>query len=74
MFINLKNGEVSVKTYRDASATVTDLEDMLCAIKNQTGEHLVIDADGVKEALEDGDFLGSIKATQDAVEAIHNEL
>ena len=74
MFVNLKNGHVDIKSFRDSSATVTDLEDMLKALENETGEHLVISMEGVKDALEDGSFIESINADQDAVEYLHSYL
>ena len=74
MFINLVEGKLTLNSHRNPEAQATDLEDMLSAIESQTGETLVISADGVKNALEDGEFLGTIKATQEAVEDLHGAL
>lgn len=74
MFINLKDGVITVKTYRDPAALATDLPDMLHAIDKETGEHLVIDADGVREVLEDGEFKDTVSVSPLAVEELHAAL
>ncbi len=39
-FANLKNGRVSIQTFRDVQATVAGFNDIKNAIKNNTGERL----------------------------------
>ena len=42
-FLNLKNGQLSINTYRFADALATDQEDLYSAFKNETGETLTAD-------------------------------
>lgn len=44
-FLNLKNGEVSINTYRLADAQVTDVLDIVSAKHNDTGETLTASLD-----------------------------
>jgi hypothetical protein len=74
LFINLAAGRVSVATYRNPSAGVTDLKDILLALHNETEETLVCSAEGASDALCDGQWLADIGADQNAVEEVYNAL
>lgn len=79
MFINYNpQTGVSVSTSRNPSATSGDLSDLVKAVVS-SDESICCDADGAKDALEDGAFLASLnvadeEALQSAVEEIHAAL
>ena len=79
MFINFNiQSGVSLKTSRDPSALVGELSDLVKAVV-AGDEAVCCDAEGAKDALEDGAFLASLciadeDALQSAVEEIHAAL
>jgi hypothetical protein len=48
-FVNYKNGDVSINTYRFADAQVTDVNDLLKSHDNQSDEILVASIDTDQE-------------------------
>ena len=79
MFINYnpKSG-VSVSTSRNPSATSGELSDLVSAVIS-ADESICCNAEGAKDALEDGAFLATLNiddedAIQAAVEEIHAAL
>ena len=74
MFINLKDGKITVKSYRNPNANACELSDILEAVENETGETLVCSADGAADALCDGEYLGTLDISQATVEAVYNAI
>lgn len=74
MFINYsRDNGVTISTFRNASAYAGDLSDVLEAVAKD-GAAVCCDLDGAKDALRDGAYLASVKADQDAVEAVYNAI
>ena len=75
MFINFKNNQINVNSYRNPTATVCDLEGILYAIEDDMGEDLTCDADDAIDALKDEEFLETlVDVSQETIENLHYEL
>ena len=71
MFINYDSeAGIAFNTYRSADAIGGELSDVLHAIASGKG-CVCCSFEGAREALEDGEYLGSIDADQSAVEELH---
>jgi len=50
-FLNYKNGEITVRTYREPAAMVTDVDDIVVAVNEERDEILTADLTGwIKES------------------------
>lgn len=73
-FINYKNNYVSINTWRNPEAEICHLSEILEAIENDSSENLTISIEGVVDALQDGEYLGTVKASQDTIEKLFNAI
>ena len=69
-FINYdQHTGLSIDTFRDPSATVGDITDLVAAVKSED-ESITCQLEGAKDALEDGSIWGD--GDQDALEEVHD--
>lgn len=71
MHINLKDGKITVDGHRYPEAVSCSISDLLQAIDGSTGECLTVLVEGVKVALEDGEYLKHVNVSQQSVEQLH---
>ena len=72
MFINLNKNGVTVNPWRDPSAEVCELPELLESLENFDTSPLTCSTEGVADALEDGEFLSTVNVTQETVEYLHS--
>ena len=48
-FLNLKEGQITIDTFRNVNATLTDVMDIADAVRNETGEILTAGMDTEEE-------------------------
>ncbi len=66
-----KNTGLSIDTFRNPSATMGEITDLVEAVKNGD-ESVVCQLEGAKDALEDGMIWGD--GDQEALEEVHNTI
>ena len=73
-FINYStNNGLTIDTFRDPSASVTDIADIASAISLESTESLTCSIEGNElDILEDGSYWNGSNATQAALETLHD--
>jgi len=69
-FINLKDNIVQVTPFVNADAEYCELKELIEAVEGNTGETLVCSIEGAVHALQDGEYLAKVDASQETIEEL----